>query len=100
MSLDREAFSAAIKRRDMLDKKVNILFIRLGLPLNNKVQMDHYGNLFLFGKPVSNTTTNCTLKRIISETPKEFYDMYDMKIGFFAPNEEGWELNRLDRKEK
>ena len=47
MSLNEEAFIKAISAKYNLNNRANRLFKQLNLPLKDKVQMDHHGELFL-----------------------------------------------------
>ena len=58
MSLCGEGLKAACERLARLEKRTNILFTKLGLPLKDKIQMEHYGDLYLFGKYVNDKTTH------------------------------------------
>ena len=50
MSLSREMLSQKANTSKELNKRINDLFNQLSLPLKNKVQMNHYGKIYLFGK--------------------------------------------------
>ena len=81
MSLSKEAFEAAAAVVASLNNRVNKLFEQLSLPLKNKVQMDHYGKSYLFGKRISASTTDDELIEIIKSTPEK---SWNGKIGFFG----------------
>lgn len=88
MSLTREAFNAAGGRATNLNDRVNKLFDKLSLPLKDKVQMNHYGILYLFGNMVSEKTTDDELIKIIKSTPEK---SWNGKIDFFGKWTDGIE---------
>ena len=81
MSLNKEAFEHSREQLKNLNKRADALFVKLGLPLENKVQMDHYGRAYLFGVLVTDKTTDDELTQIIKATPKK---SWDGKINFFG----------------
>jgi hypothetical protein len=99
MSLYGENLEKACESYRRLNERVNILFKKLDLPLKDKIQMAHYGELYLFGKRVSEMTTDCKLKKIISKTQKEDYDKYDIRFGshYFPPEENEQHRDLLDK---
>lgn len=81
MSLSGEALNIAFDRLKNLNDHVNELFNELSLPLSNKVQMNHYGSLYLFGKLVNIQTTDDELIEIIQSTPEKSWNGH---IDFFG----------------
>lgn len=81
MSLSREAFEQAVQRKHTLNQRVNTLFEKLNLPLNNKVEMNHYGVLYLFGNRIEEETTDEELIKIIKATPEKSWNGH---IDFFG----------------
>ena len=81
MSLDARAFNIACKENANLNERTNKLFKQLGLPLKDKVQMDHYGRLYLFGVAVNKKNTNDEIIRIIQSTPEK---SLGGQIGFYG----------------
>jgi len=81
MSLSREAFDNAEEQMIIYNNRVNQLFEKFSLPLKDKVQMDHYGKLYLFGVSIEKETTDDELIKIIESTPKESWDGH---IDFFG----------------
>jgi hypothetical protein len=81
MSLSREAFESACKRNEILNYSVNDIFVKLEMELNDKVQMNHYGQPYLFGKKIEVKTTDDEIINIIKSTPKEDYNGH---INFFG----------------
>ncbi|MEI6054084.1 MAG: hypothetical protein WCQ49_01810 [Candidatus Saccharibacteria bacterium] len=81
MSLAKEAFEAAIKLNNIQNKRVNTIFQKLGKELSDKVQMDHYGRLYLFGKKIASETTDEEIISIINTTSEKDDDGY---INFFG----------------
>ena len=81
MSLTKEAFEQAQANFRALNNRVNQLFNQLELPLENKVQMDHYGKLYLFGQAVGLQSSDDELIAIIKSTPEQ---SWNGKINFFG----------------
>jgi len=81
MSLSEEGFELANAKLNRINENVNKIFNDLGLELADKIQMNHYGKAYLFGKEVTEQTTNEELKNIIFETPKKEYNGH---IDFFG----------------
>ena len=69
----------AVKNKKEYNERVNDLFKKLNLPLENKVQMDHYGRAYLFGQKIDVNTSNEELIKIIKSTSEE---NWNGKIGF------------------
>jgi hypothetical protein len=88
MSLTRKGFEEAAKRAKRLNARVNKIFESLELPLNNKVQTDHYGRHYLFGKPLNEKMTNNEITEIVKETPKEHYGGWIDFFGRWTPSRE------------
>jgi len=81
MSLRREGFELAASQLLKLNSRANELFKNLDLPLENKVQMDHYGSPYLFGKVICEETTDDELIQIIKSTPEK---SWNGNISFFG----------------
>jgi 1,2-phenylacetyl-CoA epoxidase catalytic subunit len=84
MSLTKEGLLAAIDRGKKLKERVNKLAKQFEHPFNKldgKVQMNHYGQWYLFGKEISEKTTDREIIEIIEQTPNEEYDGH---INFFG----------------
>lgn len=77
MSLTREGVNAAMREGKKLQKRISKLANRFEPPFNNldgKAHMNHYGQWYLFGKPISEKTSDRALIKIIEQTPEEEYD--------------------------
>ena len=81
MSLSKEAFIEANQKVMVLNDRVNVLLKQSSVPLENKVQMDHYGRTYLFGKVIKCINTDDELMEIIKKTPKK---AWNGKIDFFG----------------
>jgi len=81
MSLNMDQLNEAFKELNALNKRVNKLFLKLSLPLKDKVQMDHYGRAYLFGVKVNKFLTNDDLTNIIQSTPEKSWNGH---IDFFG----------------
>lgn len=81
MSMTREGFEKAKARQLVLNDRVNKLFEELKLPLKDKVQMNHYGKSYLFGKSIGEETTDDELENIIESTPEKSWNGH---INFFG----------------
>ena len=71
----------AQRRIKKLDNRVNKLFKQLNLPLKNKIQMDHYGRMYLFGVAVNKESTNDDIIQIIQSTSE---NSWYGRTGFFG----------------
>ena len=76
MSLRPEALRNAINKCKKMQNRVNNLFAESEQykNLKDKVQMDHWGFLYLFGKKIDANSTDNQILEIIEETPVEEYD--------------------------
>ena len=100
MSLIRESLIEATKCANELNDRVNKLFVKLSLPLENKVQMDHYGELYLFGTKIlthrgedrGKGIADDELINIITSAPKKSWDGH---IDFFGK----WNLTPSSQKD-
>ena len=84
MSLTKEGFQAAMREGKILQTRINKLANQFEHPFNkldDKVQMDHYGQWYLFGKEIGEQTTDREIIEIVQQTPKKEYDGH---IGFFG----------------
>ena len=81
MSLSKDAFESASKRHEILNNRVNNVFVKLEMELKDKVQMNRYGQLYLFGKKIEEKTTEDEITNIIKSKPKEDYNGH---IDFFG----------------
>ena len=84
MSLDERSFNRAYKSRTKLNDRTNKLFKKLNLSLKDKVQMDHYGRLYLFGVAISEEYTNNKLIQIIQSTPEKSWNDHINEFGWFG----------------
>ncbi|MCL2484253.1 MAG: hypothetical protein FWD89_02580 [Firmicutes bacterium] len=83
MSLSREGLENAFKRGQQLNERINKIFKQLELPLEDMIQMNHYGAWHLFGKVVGERTTDEQIIKIIKKTPEKHWHGH---IGAFG----GW----------
>ncbi len=74
MSLSKEGFEKAVEKNRSLNERVNKKFQNMGIALSDKVQMDHYGKLYLFGNEITEQTTDEELTSIIESTPEKNYE--------------------------
>ena len=82
MSLSRTGLYLSVRRCKRLSRRVNKLFAKLDLPTSELwVQMNHYGQAYLFGNPIDDNTTDVEFLEIIAKTPKESYYKF---IDFFG----------------
>ena len=96
MSLNSESFGIAWNARTNFNNRINELFKQLNLPLKDKVQMDHYGGLYLFGVRVSSSYTDSELKQIIESTPEESWNNHIEEFGWYGYfNDNDCELNSV-----
>ena len=88
MSLRRDALESACKRHKEMQQRVNMLFANSDnyRHLTNKVQMNHYGGLYLFGNKITDDMTDLEILSIADNTPPEEYDGH---IDFFG----GWRVD-------
>lgn len=81
MSLKEEGFERAIKLNKDLNEKVNNIFKEMKLELSDKVQMSHYGDMYLFGNKIDEQTSDEEIKKIINSTDEKDYNGH---IDFFG----------------
>ncbi len=81
MSLSEEALKKSNEILKNINEIVNQVFIEMNLNLENKVQIDHYGKTYLFGKKVTKNTTFEEYINIIKLTPESEYNGH---IDFFG----------------
>jgi len=74
MSMSKEYFEEVKKQSTVLNNRINGLFKQFSLTLKNKVQMNHYGKMYLFGKEISEKTTDNELIEIIKTTPEKSWN--------------------------
>jgi len=88
MSLSEEGLKFAIERLKCLNERVNKLFDDLKLQLNDKIQMNHWGGLYLFGVSVNENITDDELIKIIQSTPeKSWHGNIDFYGKWMEPKE-------------
>lgn len=73
MSLTEEGLKWAMEKNFKLNVRVNRIFKELGINLSSKVQDNHYGMSYLFGKEISEEMTDDEIIAIIKSTPEEEY---------------------------
>ncbi|MCL2720592.1 MAG: hypothetical protein FWD47_04560 [Treponema sp.] len=74
MSLTEEGLQYAIGRAKSFNNRVNKLFNCLSIQLIDKVQMDHWGGLYLFGISINENNTDDELIKIIQEMPEKSWN--------------------------
>jgi hypothetical protein len=77
VSLRKEAFAEVARTHKKLQNRVCELSKSFNPPFDNlddKVQMNHYGSCYLFGKRITEATTDAEIAKIIEQTPEEEYD--------------------------